>query len=279
MCCGRKSATSLYFAVPDYYLGKPVRVDYVTCVACGLVQQTPVPGDVADFYDDYPVHHERSSPLERAAGLLMRDVYRDASRDAAGSVMLDYGCGNGAYLGSLRGRAFELLGLERDAVQASRVSERLGVPVYGDPEALLRDHRGRVDVLTMHFVLEHVTDLSETFSRVSQLLKPGGSAYIVVPNASSWERRLFGRKWHGLDPPRHISFPDAPAVGDLARRHGMTLHQSRPVAFPNGVAGSIPVVLLGRFSSPLFLACLPLGVLLSRLAPTGCTAFVVVKEG
>ena len=99
----------------------------------------------------------------------------------------------------------------------------------------------------MHFVLEHVTDLHATFADVEALLKPGGRSHFAVPNTASWEARLFRKKWHGLDPPRHISFPDRAVVESLAREHGMTVAGQRPVPFSNGIAGSLPVVLAGRF--------------------------------
>ena len=276
-CCAHR-ATKLYAGCPDYYLGTPFKVDYVTCGDCGLVQQSPIPGDVRLFYRDYPLHKARSGLSAAARRLVLRDLYRGTSDLAAGTVVLDYGCGNGSYLESLLGRQLELIGLELDARQAAEVAERLGVRVYGDPDRLVEDHRGRVGVLTMHHVLEHVTDLDGAFARVSALLRPGGEAFIVTPNVSSWEGRIFGRRWHGLDPPRHISFPDARVVDHLARRHGMTLRQTRPVAFPSGVAGSVPAVFVGRFSYPLFLACLPFGLALSRLVPSGCTAFRVFRD-
>jgi 2-polyprenyl-3-methyl-5-hydroxy-6-metoxy-1,4-benzoquinol methylase len=268
----------LFAECPDYYLGKPFVVDYVACVDCGLIQQTPLPQDILPFYEEYPVHEARSGLLDRASRLLMHQVYHNTSADPAGSAILDYGCGSGAYLDSLKGKGFELSGYELDALHAESLSSRLGVPVYSDVDSLIRDRGGRIDVLTMHFVLEHVTDLDATFAHVSQLLKPGGTCHIVVPNASSWECRLFGKKWHGLDPPRHVSFPDPFVVDSQARRHGMRLARTRSVAFPNGVAGSIPVVILGRFSYRFFLACVPIGLVVSRLAPSGCAAFWLVRD-
>ena len=275
--CRSNRSRVLYADCPDYYLGNPFLVDYVACEDCGLVQQFPVPQDVTPFYDEYPLHEARSELLDRARRLLMRPVYHDTSADVAGSAILDYGCGDGAYLRSLEGKGFELLGFELEAHHAENLSNRLDIPIYSNVDSLICDHGSRIDVLTMHFVLEHVTDLDATFAHISLLLKPGGKCHIVVPNASSWECRLFGKKWHGLDAPRHISFPDRAVVDTLARRHGMRLSETRSVAFPNGVAGSIPVCILGRFSYRLFLICAPLGLLLSRLAPSGSTAFWLVR--
>jgi len=38
-----------------------------------------------------------------------------------------------------------------------------------------------------------------------KLLTPGGKLVIAVPNIDSWPFRWFGRYWHGLNPPRHLT--------------------------------------------------------------------------
>lgn len=276
--CGHKRASQLYTDCGDLYLGKPVRVDYVRCEECDLVQQSPVPEDVTSFYEAYPVHVHKSWLYDRARRIVMKQVYYDAASLSAGGLLLDYGCGDGSYLETLTGKHFELVGFEVDPVHAERLSHRLGIPVYSDGAALVAQYRNRVDVLTAHFVLEHVTDLDATFQRIGTLLCPGGTARIVVPNISSWESRVFRTKWHGLDPPRHISFPDARVVGAIAARHSLTLAEERSVAFPNGVAGSLATVLGGRFRYPLYVLFLPLGILVSAIAPSGQKAYRLIKD-
>jgi hypothetical protein len=129
----------------------------------------------------------------------------------------------------------------------------------------------------MHFTLEHLTDLDLAFGEASTLLRTGGLFYYVVPDPSSLEARLFASKWHNLDPPRHVSFPDRETARRLGERHGFAVSAERPVAFPNGLAASLPVVLTGRFRFPLFALFMPLGIAFSRLVPTGCRAYHLVR--
>jgi SAM-dependent methyltransferase len=232
---------------------------------------------VSPFYDRYPIHAPKSAPYRVLRRLVMSPVYFRTTGLARGSVLLDYGCGDGSFLEEQAGTGIERVGYEPDPDHAAALTDRLGVPVYADAELLLRDLRGGVDALTMHFVLEHLTDLEGTFAQVSQLLRPGGVFYFVVPHASSFEARLFGRRWHNLDPPRHISFPEHQNVTALAAASGMRLLSEWPVAFPNGFAGSLPVVLSGRFRFPLFALSLPLGIAFSRLCPTGTRAYLLRK--
>jgi SAM-dependent methyltransferase len=210
--------------------------------------------------------------------LVMAPAYFPASSLPKGAVLLDYGCGDGWFLESCRGKHLQLVGFEKSATQAERLSQNLALPVYSDAERLLSDFANKVDVVTMHFVVEHLTDLHESFLHVERLLKPGGAFFFTVPNLESWEAKLFGKKWHGLDAPRHISFPHKSVVDQLARRHRMTLAEAGMVPFPNGFAGSIPAAVMGRFNFPLYLCALPVGVAVCRLFPSGFLAYSLMRD-
>jgi len=278
VCHAGGEAHLVHGACRDYYLGTPFLVDYVRCHACGLLQQLPLPEDVAPFYGAYPVHAAKSQLYATLRWLVMAPIYYDARHHPAGIALLDYGCGDGGYLEAVGGRGFRLLGYEPDAGQAARLSERLGIPVHADLKSLLASDAGMLDVVTLHMVLEHLTDPDAALANARHLLKPGGTLYVVVPHVDSFEARLFGRKWHNLDPPRHISFPLLEHVRRLADRHGYVLARHEPVPFPNGFAASLPVVLSGRFRFPLFALLFPLGVVYSRLVPTGSHAYWLTRQ-
>ena len=131
----------------------------------------------------------------------------------------------------------------------------------------------------MHYVLEHVASPLSTLATLESLLAPDGLLYIVVPNVDSWEGRLFARRWHGLDPPRHVSFPTPSVMQALAKDAGLLLEKSRCVAFAPTSAASIVSVVAGRYRHALFLAAMPAGVILSRMAPCGSLSYVLRKPG
>jgi len=201
-----------------------------------------------------------------------------AQRKGSASILVDFGCGDGWFLDASRDPNMQLVGMESDADLASHISKDLNLPIYADEQMLLRDFAGKVDVVTMHFVLEHLTDINKAFDTVKRLLKPGGIFYFVIPNISSWESRLFGKKWHCLDAPRHISFPEQKSIRQLAERCGFEMIKHQGVPFPNGIAGSMPVVLGGRFRFSVFLLFLPLGILLARMFPSGNIAYWLSKK-
>jgi SAM-dependent methyltransferase len=277
LCCGGGVAAPVFRGCVDYYLRTPFLTDYYRCRTCDLVQQWPVPQDVSAFYEDYPVHARKSSAFDAVRGILMSRVYfRPGPRVRR---LLDFGCGDGAYMSRVQRDGLEVTGFEPDPTRAEALSSTLGIKVYADADELLRTcDSGGFDAVTMHSVLEHVTDLHGTFDLAARLLRPGGVLYAVVPQVSSAEARLFGRRWHGLDPPRHISFPEPVVVTRLADRHGFRVVRQAAVPFPTGFAGSVAPALLGRFSFAVMAAVLPATLAFTVIIPGGFRAFTLARR-
>jgi hypothetical protein len=56
----------------------------------------------------------------------------------------------------------------------------------------------------MNHVIEHVIDPAAMLHQARRLLRPGGHVVGQLPTRSSWEARLFGRRWGGYHFPRHL---------------------------------------------------------------------------
>jgi SAM-dependent methyltransferase len=265
-------------ACRDLYLGLGPAVDYVTCASCGLVQQHPIPVDVAPFYADYPVHQRRSLLQRLARRWLQREVYHRPGPASGGETLLDFGCGDGVYLREVRTCYKAVVGYEPGEALAAALTKADGIPVYSDAGALAAEWSGRIDMITAHYVMEHVTDLRGTMALFARLLKPGGKLYIAVPNIRSWEARWFGRFWHGLDAPRHISFPLVRHAVALGEACGLSVTASGYATFPNTLAASIPTALLGRYHGLLFNALILPAWLVAALAPSGTVVYTLTRK-
>jgi SAM-dependent methyltransferase len=257
----------------------PYIVDYGVCRECQLVQQVPIPHETQSFYPkSYPMHHLRGKIFSLARKFMIRGVYFEPGEKATGAIVMDFGCGDGAYLQSIRGKVGRGLGFEASSEQAHHIRNHLGCDVYSSLTQAGEDLEAGVDIVTAHFVLEHLTDLHSTFRFWHRILKPGGTLHLVVPNVRSWEARLFGKKWHGLDAPRHISFPDEHSIVKLAEKHGFLITDRRNGIFPNTWSASLTTVFAGRYQHALFLALMPLSFVLSYLLPQSTAVFQLNKS-
>jgi SAM-dependent methyltransferase len=112
----------------------------------------------------------------------------DLARPFAGKRLLDYGCGDGTFLGMLMAGPFApavAVGVERHPSFVDDCRRR-----YADQAGLafvlvddLDDpaHQGRYDAVFCMEVLEHVVALEPILERLTRLLAPGGRLVVSVP--------------------------------------------------------------------------------------------------
>ena len=269
LVCGGKRYVVYLLKCQDLYLGSPFIVDYVTCADCALVQQHPLPHDIAALYEVYPVHEKKSALFELLRGMIFFQVYFRSSTASSGQRLLDFGCGDGGYLWRAKKRRLDCVGYEPESGQATAVEKRHGIPVYSDMQKLKAAVGEGFDYITLHFVFEHLDKPSDTMRQLADMLKPGGVIYMTVPALNSWEATFFGRRWSGLDPPRHIAFHNPPHLKRLAGQCGLRLQRYKRIHFANSLAGSLSNVAAGKFVHPLFYLLMPISWAAAFIAPGG----------
>ena len=186
----------------------------VRCEECGLARLDPQPsGDELNRY--YPENYWFAPDGSAAGGMeeaYRRLVLRDHVRFVAEALrhsrargpLLDVGCGGGLFIGMMRERGSRALGLDSSREAAAIAWRRLqGPAMAADLEnAPLRD--GSIGAITMFHVLEHLPDPRAYLAAAHRLLADDGRLIAQVPNAASWQFRLLGRSWNGVDVPRHL---------------------------------------------------------------------------
>ena len=127
------------------------------------------------------------------------------TRHKSDGTLLDIGCAAGTFLvGMKRHGDWTLHGVELSPGVAEIARERHGLDVFTGTleEAAYPDDT--FDAITLWDVLEHLHDPAASLREIRRILKPGGVLIIRVPNLASWDARLFGDAWAGLDAPRHL---------------------------------------------------------------------------
>ncbi len=136
------------------------------------------------------------------------------------SRVLDIGSGSGAIGRTLKDRGFtDLSAVEIDPQAREHVRD-----VYRRIEPSVDPFRGeRFDLILLLDVLEHLSDPFTVFREVSEMLSPGGTLLLSVPNVAHWSVRfplLFGffeYAERGIMDKTHLQFFTRRRVNRLVR--------------------------------------------------------------
>ncbi len=174
----------------------------VRCDRCDFVFTNPRPdaGSILAFYDD-PMRDRLAPPtnhVSRGDAMSRRLARHRPAR------LLDFGCGDGAFLVEMRRRGWDVAGLDTDDETAERAIDR-GLPVELGTLPHPRWNSPRLEAITMRQSLEHVHRPLDTLREARELLTPGGLLLVSVPNFDSLAAEWFGPDWFALDLPRHLS--------------------------------------------------------------------------
>jgi SAM-dependent methyltransferase len=218
----------------DEYLGVyPDPVSYGRCEACGSLGQIEAlsADELGKAYPaGYWQEEESPSRLSRLAlwyqkKMVAIDQGRFARR-ALGSLrgkrVLEIGPGRGDFLQWAKDQGADVEGWER-APQAVSCLRRQGLTAK---IVVLEDVRRwpisqeRFDLIVGFHVLEHLGDPRQIVAALAEYLAPHGAMVFQLPRADSWQAEFLGKRWIGLDPPRHITVPTLKGINYLITRLG-----------------------------------------------------------
>jgi 2-polyprenyl-3-methyl-5-hydroxy-6-metoxy-1,4-benzoquinol methylase len=202
---------------------KPLRT--VACTECGLMRTDPMPTE--HELDDYYRHLYRLD-YQAAGGEppkyhLVRS-WREARARAThlsslltpGARVLDFGCGTGEFLKIAADSGCNVLGIEPSEAYAAYARRTHGVEVLcaGWRECQLPERS--FDLIVCREVLEHLREPVDAIGAIAKWLKPGGAAYLAVPDMRANDKPYFERfhfaHVHGFTPE---------TLAAAAARHGL----------------------------------------------------------
>jgi 2-polyprenyl-3-methyl-5-hydroxy-6-metoxy-1,4-benzoquinol methylase len=204
--CGASTASAL----PPLRTAERQAFPRVRCDGCGVELLEPQP-DARRLAAAYAAGYYGASrqkfvaPVARAVAWFQgRRAGLAARWLRPGSRVLDVGCGNGGFLAQMAALGHVVEGTELDEQSAARARGAGVATVHvGDLQALSLAP-GSYELVSMWHVFEHLRDPVGALVRVRELLKPGGTLVLSMPNAGSWQARWFGAHWFHHDPPRHL---------------------------------------------------------------------------
>ncbi len=200
--------------------------DAIECERCEFIHVVPLPttDELAEYYatsfyeaskPDYLANASRDREwlnIGYDTKLDMLDkALEHAPREPGGRRrILDIGSGPGHFLLRARERGWDVVGLEA-APAAVEFAQGLGLEVHqGYFEGTDDWGLGTFDAVHMQHVLEHVPDPRQLLTSIGNLLKPGASLCIEVPNDFSVVQEVlftgmnFPAWW--VAPPDHLNY-------------------------------------------------------------------------
>lgn len=181
---------------------------FVRCTTCGLVyksEEDPALRErLSKRYDaDYFIHGQ-AQYLKRwnhRVAKCRRQLLMCLEHVPHAQHTLDVGCSAGYVLA-----AADSLGLVPTGIDIAAFSAKLGKERgYGTATASLTElpfRDGSFDIVTAKHTLEHVRTPKHGFSELARVLKPGGVAFVVVPDAEYWRLHLAPRSGKYFRPER-----------------------------------------------------------------------------
>jgi 2-polyprenyl-3-methyl-5-hydroxy-6-metoxy-1,4-benzoquinol methylase len=211
------------------------------CGDCTLrfTQDVPDENNIGRYYksEDYISHTNTDKGFINKAYQKVRDytlqqkakLIIDETDIVKGNV-LDIGCGTGAFLNAMKGKGWQVKGMEPDE-DARKLAKQLYGLSIDEPMSINELNDQSFDAITLWHVLEHVHQLHDYVEQLKRLLKPGGKLFIAVPNYQSKDAAAYRLYWAAYDVPRHLYHFSPKAVNVLMQQHGLRIEKEKPMWF------------------------------------------------
>lgn len=218
-------------ALRDNRFGLPHTIRIGWCPSCGLgVTLNPPSQDELDglyatcYGDDGPPQLPGSSLAARIWHRVNGSL--PVADQHFASPVLDVGCNTGEVLAVLRARGLEVMGVEPNP-SAAAAARAKGLEVILAPIETAELPPARFGSAILSQVVEHVHDPHAVLRRVRPSLVDGGRIFVVVPNAHSLWRGVFGDDWVHWHVPFHLWHHTQTSLALLLEQTGFRLESAR----------------------------------------------------
>lgn len=198
----------------------------IRCPDCQLIYLSPRPNRniIGQYYsDDYAPHQANKSKRHKKSS---KEFSSPPPRVHA--KLLDYGCGNGAFLIKMKALGWDVTGLDSSA-NAIAVANAAGIKAlkgdFDHPEVASL----KFDCITMRQVLEHLHNPVETLRNAKKHLAIKGKISISVPNIESLPYRWYQEDWLGIDFPRHLLFFNPQSLERMLQKAGLKVREMHQI--------------------------------------------------
>lgn len=228
--------------IPDHEYALNAVATYAQCAECLSFYQHPMPDlpTLASYYPrDYHSFDASSFITTLKHGQRLKNLLKLMKRPDF--TMLDYGCGNGAFLhyAAKKLPRSRFIGYEiADAKEVKKDNNDRVIIIKGNLGDLLSE-LPNMDLISMHHVIEHLPDPFYTINALYKKLNVNGVFVGQTPAADSLEYEIFKKRWAGFHAPRHTVIFSKAGVTALLKRIGFNPAQATGAFNPGGISVSL----------------------------------------
>jgi len=217
--CGA-AETSDVITFPELRFGR--------CQGCGLIyKREQVPGLGGAGYEEDYFRHNRAKYMERwdhRVRKCQRQILVCQEFAPHAQSLLDIGCSAGYVLQAARALGLEPTGLDLSKFAVGLCRDKGFRAEQGSlMEMPFPDNS--FDIITLKHTLEHVERPMDALREIRRVLRPGGVAFVIVPDAAYYKIPLMPRRGRSFRPDRrgwqhHVYFYDR-NLADACQRAGL----------------------------------------------------------
>jgi len=191
----------------------------VRCRHCGLMRTNPRPTPVSIalcYPSDYaPFQSTRvisspSGPSNAAKRPWLKNMLESAFDTDTRKIpprppgrMLEIGCASGAFLHRMAVSGWEVEGLDFSE-EAAEAAQALGYPIHTSRLENSPDPEKPYDLVVGWHVFEHLHEPVLALQKLRRWTNPGAWLVLSMPDAGSWEFKIFKNRWYALQVPTHL---------------------------------------------------------------------------
>lgn len=161
-------------------------IDVLKCSDCGLVRLSEFILNSDEYYEESGMRAgETEANLKEIRTTALTDDRRRfdfISRMIENKNYLDFGCGAGGVLLQARDIAKSVYGIELEKAMVTALRKD-GINCYASIEQAYQELQGKIDVISLFHVLEHLEDPLYFLKQLETMLSDEGIMIIEIPNA------------------------------------------------------------------------------------------------
>ena len=155
----------------------------VICINCGMIFTNPQPTNetLEWFYESDQRFGETSRHFRESQ---IEFIQSNISKDC--KTVFDIGAFNGTFLDILRGKGYDVFGIEPSEDGVQQALDRYGINIIKGffNEEFLKTFNDKFDVITIRHVLEHIPNPLDFLKCVIEITNKNKYIFIEVPDAS-----------------------------------------------------------------------------------------------